>query len=191
MASGNEVIFSKIEDRIQSFNNSEWINTVDWTRDYRKFALAGFYSIGHLDYVKCFSCDGRLCSWTRVDDPWIEHAKHYPHCDYLRAQKCQSFITTCREMYYERPVVNVEMLFEYTYSSPHPPLVVQTPPSVEIQQSHQQNNKMLCKICYENVMEVVFLPCAHQISCIRCSQRLLKCPYCRANVTKRLKVFIC
>lgn len=28
--------------------------------------------------VKCFRCQGGLTNWQPDEDPWEEHAKHYP-----------------------------------------------------------------------------------------------------------------
>ena len=40
-----------------------------------ELAAAGFYSEGRSDKVRCFWCDGALETWTKHEDPWIEHAK--------------------------------------------------------------------------------------------------------------------
>lgn len=39
------------------------------------------------------------------------------------------------------------------------------------------NNPMLCKLCYENPIQIVFFPCAH-IVCLPCNTQLNKCPFC-------------
>lgn len=33
---------------------------------------------GEGDCVVCFKCGGRLKNWQSDEDPWVEHAKHYP-----------------------------------------------------------------------------------------------------------------
>lgn len=33
---------------------------------------------GEGDCVMCFKCGGRLKNWQPDEDPWEEHAKHYP-----------------------------------------------------------------------------------------------------------------
>lgn len=33
---------------------------------------------GDRDCVVCFKCGGRLKNWQPDEDPWEEHAKHYP-----------------------------------------------------------------------------------------------------------------
>lgn len=34
--------------------------------------------VGTQDMVLCFSCNGGLKGWQPEEDPWEEHAKHYP-----------------------------------------------------------------------------------------------------------------
>lgn len=48
----------------------------------------------------------------------------------------------------------------------------------------------ICKICYTNSIELVFLPCGHSVSCLSCAQRLVSCPCCRALITTRIRTFL-
>lgn len=48
----------------------------------------------------------------------------------------------------------------------------------------------ICKICYTNSIELVFLPCGHSVSCLSCAQRLMTCPFCRATITTRIRTFL-
>lgn len=48
----------------------------------------------------------------------------------------------------------------------------------------------ICKICYTNSIELVFLPCSHSVSCLSCAQRLMSCPCCRATITTRIRLFL-
>ncbi|XP_005346842.1 baculoviral IAP repeat-containing protein 3 isoform X2 [Microtus ochrogaster] len=58
----------------------------------QQLASAGFYYTGHSDDVKCFCCDGGLRCWESGDDPWVEHAKWFPSCEYLIGIKGQEFV---------------------------------------------------------------------------------------------------
>ncbi|XP_075036640.1 baculoviral IAP repeat-containing protein 1-like [Mixophyes fleayi] len=55
-------------------------------------AQAGFYFIGTRDSVQCFSCGGCLVNWEENDDPWREHAKWFPQCEFLRSKKSEDDI---------------------------------------------------------------------------------------------------
>ncbi|XP_058519962.1 baculoviral IAP repeat-containing protein 3 [Ochotona princeps] len=64
-----------------------------------QLASAGFYYVGHSDDVKCFCCDGGLRCWEQGDDPWVEHAKWFPRCEYLIRIKGQEFISQVQASY--------------------------------------------------------------------------------------------
>ncbi|XP_054154247.1 baculoviral IAP repeat-containing protein 2-like [Oppia nitens] len=63
-----------------------------------RLAEAGFYYIGYADAVKCFHCGGGLAEWAPGDDPWIEHAKKFPNCSFLKLNKSQTFIQECHRL---------------------------------------------------------------------------------------------
>ncbi|KAI5266450.1 Baculoviral Iap Repeat-Containing Protein 3 [Manis pentadactyla] len=65
----------------------------------QQLASAGFYYMGHSDDVKCFCCDGGLRCWESGDDPWVEHAKWFPRCEYLIRIKGQEFISQIQASY--------------------------------------------------------------------------------------------
>lgn len=52
-----------------------------------------------------------------------------------------------------------------------------------------------CKICMEDgkIAETVFVPCGHLIGCVKCASNLAgnKCPMCRKQISKAIKVFKC
>ncbi|KAK7138171.1 hypothetical protein R3I94_013715 [Phoxinus phoxinus] len=60
--------------------------------DPERLARAGFYSTGEQDRVFCFRCGGGLKDWTPEEDPWEEHAKHYPGCSFLLAEKGGQYV---------------------------------------------------------------------------------------------------
>ncbi|XP_072006854.1 baculoviral IAP repeat-containing protein 1-like [Engystomops pustulosus] len=50
-------------------------------------AQAGLFFTGTRDHVQCFSCGGCLGNWEENDDPWKEHAKWFPECEFLQGKK--------------------------------------------------------------------------------------------------------
>ncbi|XP_021028204.1 baculoviral IAP repeat-containing protein 2 [Mus caroli] len=64
-----------------------------------QLASAGFYYVDRNDDVKCFCCDGGLRCWEPGDDPWIEHAKWFPRCEFLIRMKGQEFVDEIQARY--------------------------------------------------------------------------------------------
>ncbi|XP_050395257.1 baculoviral IAP repeat-containing protein 3 isoform X1 [Patella vulgata] len=71
--------FTKEENRLNSFVN--WPNS---RQSPESLARAGFYYLSNGDMVQCFACRCILKFWENEDDPWIEHAKWSPDCQYLQ-----------------------------------------------------------------------------------------------------------
>ncbi|KAI3762754.1 hypothetical protein L1987_53195 [Smallanthus sonchifolius] len=51
-----------------------------------------------------------------------------------------------------------------------------------------QNEKVLCRVCFERELSIVLLPCRHWVLCSKCSVKCKKCPICRVNIDERLPV---
>ncbi|XP_037361617.1 baculoviral IAP repeat-containing protein 2 [Talpa occidentalis] len=64
-----------------------------------QLASAGFYCVGRNDDVKCFCCDGGLRCWESGDDPWMEHAKWFPRCEFLIRMKGQEYVDEIQARY--------------------------------------------------------------------------------------------
>ena len=47
-----------------------------------------------------------------------------------------------------------------------------------------------CKICMDNEVGVVFLPCGHLCSCVLCAPSLTDCPVCRAYIQDTVRTFL-
>ncbi|XP_049436038.1 baculoviral IAP repeat-containing protein 7 isoform X2 [Epinephelus fuscoguttatus] len=63
-------------------------------------ARAGFFYTGHGDNVKCFYCDGGLRNWEPGDDPWQEHAKWFPRCEFLIQTRGQEYISNIQDAHF-------------------------------------------------------------------------------------------
>uniref|UniRef100_A0A8C5KT57 RING-type E3 ubiquitin transferase n=1 Tax=Jaculus jaculus TaxID=51337 RepID=A0A8C5KT57_JACJA len=64
-----------------------------------QLASAGFYYVDRNDDVKCFCCDGGLRCWESGDNPWVEHAKWFPRCEFLILMKGQEFVDEIQARY--------------------------------------------------------------------------------------------
>ncbi|XP_039176663.1 baculoviral IAP repeat-containing protein 1 [Crotalus tigris] len=81
--------YKKMESRLESFTNWPF-----YCKDIQPALLtnAGFYFTGIKDTVQCFSCSGCLGNWEEGDDPWKEHAKWFPECEFLQREKSRDEI---------------------------------------------------------------------------------------------------
>lgn len=48
----------------------------------------------------------------------------------------------------------------------------------------------LCKICMDNEIGVVFLPCGHLTTCVTCAPSLKDCPVCRSTIKATVRTFL-
>ncbi|MCJ8734184.1 hypothetical protein PDJAM_G00232400 [Pangasius djambal] len=87
-SSGRSSSMESFEERLESFRDRAH------PISHERLARAGFSSTGERDCVVCFKCGGRLKNWQPDEDPWEEHAKHYPGCSFLLAEKGQEFINS-------------------------------------------------------------------------------------------------
>uniref|UniRef100_A0A0P4WDH8 RING-type domain-containing protein n=1 Tax=Scylla olivacea TaxID=85551 RepID=A0A0P4WDH8_SCYOL len=84
--------FLSQHDREKSF--SQWPEMVK--QKPKELAEAGFFYCGLSDHVRCFHCGNGLRNWEKDDDPWEEHARWYPECNYVLVKKGQDFIDKVR-----------------------------------------------------------------------------------------------
>uniref|UniRef100_A0A673A873 RING-type E3 ubiquitin transferase n=1 Tax=Sphaeramia orbicularis TaxID=375764 RepID=A0A673A873_9TELE len=84
------------DSRLTTFHN--WPTDASVQPDV--LARAGFFYTGHGDNVKCFFCDGGLRNWEPGDDPWQEHAKWFPRCEFLIQSRGQEYISNIQDAHF-------------------------------------------------------------------------------------------
>ena len=47
----------------------------------------------------------------------------------------------------------------------------------------------MCKICYEVEANAAFIPCGHNIACLKCSRKCYECPVCREPFHDIMKLY--
>ncbi|KAI9361920.1 zinc finger, C3HC4 type-domain-containing protein [Pilaira anomala] len=59
--------------------------------------------------------------------------------------------------------------------------------------NNNSNEDSLCRICFDNQQNCVFLDCGHMATCIECAKKLIEsrneCPICREPILKLVHVF--
>lgn len=66
--------------------------------------------------------------------------------------------------------------------------------SDDITSLREENRKLkearLCKICMDNELAIVFLPCGHLATCDNCIPALTTCPLCRLKIRAYVRIFL-
>ncbi|SPP88156.1 baculoviral IAP repeat-containing protein 5 [Drosophila guanche] len=73
------------QHRVESFK--DWPFPEQSSCSISKMAEAGFYWTGtkrENDTATCFVCSKTLDGWESEDDPWKEHLKHAPQCEFVK-----------------------------------------------------------------------------------------------------------
>ncbi|OXB67870.1 hypothetical protein ASZ78_005552 [Callipepla squamata] len=83
------------EMRLSTFQN--WPQYTEMRPE--QLARAGFFYTGQGDVVRCFYCDGGMRNWAFGDDPWREHAKWYPRCEFLLRSMGREFVSSVQESF--------------------------------------------------------------------------------------------
>lgn len=59
-----------------------------------------------------------------------------------------------------------------------------------IEENRQLKEQTLCKICLDESVSMVFLPCGHLCCCSQCAPALRKCPICRVFIRGTVKTYL-
>ncbi|NXB85789.1 BIR7B protein, partial [Vidua chalybeata] len=138
-----------------------------------QLARAGFFYTGRGDVVRCFYCDGGVRSWSFGDDPWREHAKWYPECEFVLHSRGREFVNS------------IQATFSNTLLAP----VNESQLSTE-EQLRRLREERMCKVCMDRDVSVVFVPCGHLVACEECALNLRLCPICRAVIQGSVRAFM-
>ena len=87
--------FSCFEDRMKTFGS--WKKDNHMKKEH--LAAAGFFYSGKADMVICYMCNVHLHQWEPTDEVFTEHARHSPHCPFVKSLKGQDFINRVVEHY--------------------------------------------------------------------------------------------
>ncbi|XP_052060935.1 baculoviral IAP repeat-containing protein 3-like [Mytilus californianus] len=249
------------------------------TQSPDEMATAGFFFTGNDDHCRCFFCGGGLKNWEPGDEPWVEHARWYQKCDFVRQCKGDSFIgdvqtnkympteivkksklpsskrplgefknipavRSVTEFGYDEKLVKeayetlqkagksdititglLEAVFNLEENSKHTQensnynqqqmensqsaiesaksiakqitneTTSDSEPELSVRSLEEENQNLkdqqTCKICLDEPIAIVFLPCGHLAACGRCAPALRRCPICRAFIKGSVKAIMC
>lgn len=204
-------------DRLRTFH--EWPKNVMTHQSPEDLAEAGFLYTGIGDFVACFSCGQIIGIFENDDIAWIEHAKFSPYCRYLLYKKNPRFVKRVHEQlfqfdpntgkFHNSKVTKITAAAATagaatagapeksapleSPSTPSPSSSDYRPPIVIFDENEArtgQRREGVCRICFSNPAEVIFIPCAHMVVCHSCCVRDLdSCPICREKIDIAFKPY--
>ncbi|XP_071160652.1 baculoviral IAP repeat-containing protein 7-like [Mytilus edulis] len=59
------------------------------------------------------------------------------------------------------------------------------------EENRNLKDQQTCKICLDEPVAIVFLPCGHMAACINCAPALRRCPICKAFIKGTVKAIMC
>lgn len=147
-------------------------------------AEAGFYYLGVGDQTICFYCGGGLKDWEETDDPWEQHAFWFPKCNHVLLKKGQDFIdqVVSKKNEEERSIDEPGSSGINNSAQTTTPKQTTEETKDTLNGDQDANTIPICKICYVNQVNVMFLPCGHIVSCVDCAEALKQCPICRKEI---------
>ncbi|AAC97724.1 ORF MSV248 putative inhibitor of apoptosis protein (IAP), similar to Orgyia pseudotsugata NPV GB:U75930 [Melanoplus sanguinipes entomopoxvirus] len=77
-----------LQSRINSYEN--W--PISLFFKINRLCEAGFFYTNIGDITVCFNCGLKIKNWLYYNDPWIEHSKWSPNCNYIIFNKGKKFI---------------------------------------------------------------------------------------------------
>ena len=51
------------------------------------------------------------------------------------------------------------------------------------------SERIICKICWDKEISIIFTPCGHLMSCVTCSQKVTECPVCRRRIMGKVQAY--
>lgn len=170
-------------DRLETFQI--WPISMPQTKE--QLAAIGFFHTGIKDQTVCYYCGGILANWEPTDDPRTEHARWFEKCKLTKAHKEQVLLNDAFTRLTISPPEG--------QSPPHPSeQATSSPqPTDEPEPKARDVNKTdfkICKVCYVEELEVMFLPCGHIATCTKCAFKLTSCAICRKHIHKMLRAII-
>lgn len=153
---------------------------------------AGFFYTQVGDRVICHSCGGGLRDWEYDDDPWTQHILWFNDCKYIKTKKSAHEIGKIVSKYFEKTNNPIPEFF----ISPETDELFETPQDpvkqwIECEKlrktakkklfQYNGENKQLTKTCKDFCSKdhkIVFSPCGHSVTCVKCAFATVYCPIC-------------
>ncbi|XP_078615353.1 baculoviral IAP repeat-containing protein 2-like [Branchiostoma floridae x Branchiostoma japonicum] len=140
----------------------------DWPRPSpvkpKDLAAAGFFYTGKDANAQCFICGNVMSHWKEGDNPVLKHFYNFPDCDFAMGYGVGNVPASSESQQDKIPTQESEL--------------------------ERLREERMCKICMEEEMEIVFVPCGHFAVCQNCSASLHHCPMCRKNIDGTVRAYM-
>jgi baculoviral IAP repeat-containing protein 7/8 len=167
--------YATMKSRRRTFKRTEDISAIISSF----IANAGFFYFGDNDKIKCFYCGGILdYSQIKNSNIWKEHSNLNTNCKFLTEYEKGNFEFT---HYAEPSVIN--------RNNTEIPVSTNNNMNELIEENRQLKENQECKICLDNKIDIVLLPCRHLVCCTKCVSKLSLCIICRETIHNKIKVF--
>ncbi|XP_049810845.1 death-associated inhibitor of apoptosis 1-like [Schistocerca nitens] len=187
--------YSTQEARLASFDG--WPLAIKQRPD--KLSEAGFFYTGKGDQTVCFHCGGGLKDWEEADDPWVEHALWFSKCLFVILVKGKDFvdnicqnkdaIITAKEATNIKLPPNLQEAVKVV--NPEAASAASSEQHLPVLNTEREiDDPRICKICFQEEMGVLFLPCGHIVACVKCAPSLSSCAVCRKPVSATVRAFL-
>ena len=190
-------VFADRQSRLETF--SDWYLISD-VLSVASLVDSGFFYVnepGTFDCTKCFYCGLTMTDWQLTDRPLHEHIKYRFGCEYIREkygyQYClqilESLSVNAVENHYQildaGSLLNID--FVNRDASPYDPPAEYRFISDSSDEEEPVLRDLTCKICYQRGISRALLHCGH--TTCSCSLASRKCPFCRAEIVNRVKLY--
>lgn len=176
-----------ITDRRLTFDVNKWPIGLKQKPD--DLAEAGFYYEGKGDIVICYHCGLKLNSWISDDEPWEEHVKGNPNCQFTIIMKGFEFISKICENETKKKT-ETEKEDEQNLGACFIPSSEEEENTSEKSSLEKESMINTCKVCLNSEIETIFLPCGHVCSCSKCAIIIKNCPICREIIKAFTRAYI-
>lgn len=180
--------FARKDQRLLTF--TDWPKAMKQTPE--SLAEAGFFYRLVGDRTICFYCGIGLKDWEVYDEPWQEHAKQSPECEYVRLHKGEEFIkeALCKN---EPRVEEKENLVNGAEEEAAHSMTCKEVGKEDLATGTVKEptspSAVTCKVCLDKDVQVVFVPCGHT-ACLECAPALGRCHLCRKPIERYIRLYM-
>ena len=185
-------VFQTVNARAETFLG--WNGALSASEMYE----AGFIYRNLRDQVQCVYCLTVIEEWKWFHSAISEHRGHSPTCSFIVGNGDNLALDITRAGLFPDPSQFLESTSGWNSESTADEIEETPEPSTNDEEESSNNEEApssatdtsLCKICYVKEMCILFLPCAHLLSCSTCAKRVQFCALCREPIQQTIRAFI-